>query len=443
MSINRGCYSYGDMRTNWCEIERHLPAGEAAKVKTMAKSVACLVKKDALDPNTLCLQDNVDSFHHFVMKNQKKINPDWVGSQGECKGLCEHERFRNEPACGLATAFLVGDRLALTAAHCVYDEERQVLKPDIKHYRLIFDFNMTRCEECQGNHPNTWNSDFSESTYSFTVLAYKYVRGVEDWAILKIDKAVEGRSALTLNFGYEVSAGRNALAADDVYMLGHPFGLPLKYTRDAVVMEQSPASTYFTANLDAFRCNSGSPVFLLETHEVVGMLFMGEMEDFEHKDGTLSTYHASAPDEAQFKEGSLKHERCYKATALTFLQTTLSSINIPDIPKHFLSTIQRGLNVEGKCSNQKCAAFDQINFIWMKQGLFNIRAVCASTSCSECQKLIKYKDINMIVLSHCSYTIEAMNLESKYVKETFKLEAGQKYNLDIRKWKFIQLDIRY
>ncbi len=444
MAINRGCYSTEDKRTNWCEIENYLAHDEAVKVKTLAKSVACLIHKDALEPNTLCLKANVDSFHHFMMNNQKKINPDWIGPKGECRGLSERERFREEPACGFGTAFLVGDQLALTAAHCIYDEVTQTLKPDIKHFRLIFDFYMTRCAECPKLNHNEWNCDFSKDTYSFTVLAYKYIRGMEDWAILKLDKKVEGRQPLKINFGYEVSVGRNALVADDVYMLGHPFGLPLKYTRDAVVIEQIPTSTYFTSNLDAFIGNSGSPVFLSKTHEVVGMLFMGDMEDFENKEGALSTYHASAHDEAKFKEGTSKHERCYKATALTFLQTTLTSINIPEVPTQLLRTIRKGLNVEAKCSNQTCTDFDKIHFIPMNQkGSFNVRAVCANTSCPKCQKLIKYKDINMIVLSHCSYTIVGMNSEGKYVKETLMLEGGQKYNLDIRKWKFIELDINY
>ena len=446
MAINRGCHTPGDMRTNWCDIGRYLPHDEAVKVKKLAGSVACLIHKDALDPNTLYLKEDVDSFHLFVKKNQKKLNPDWVGPKGECNGLADHEKFRNEPACGKGTSFLVGKQLAVTAAHCILDKECEFINPVLRHLRLIFDFHMTFCEECQNSDQNKWNDDFSKSTYSFTVLAYKYTRGAEDWAILKLDKEVEGREPLKINFGHEVTSGQGAFAADDVYMLGHPFGLPLKYTRDAVVIEQSSASKYFTANLDAFRANSGSPVFLLKTHEVVGMLYMGDMEDFENKngDGILTTYHASALDETKFKDGSWKHERCYKATALTFLQTTLTSIDIPDVPQHFNVDIKQGLNVEAKCTTQGCTKFDIMNFIPVnKKGKFNVRAVCASTNCPQCKQVIKYKDINMIVLSHCKYTIECMNLEGKYMKETLTLEGGQKYNIDIRKWKFIELNINY
>lgn len=448
MSINKGCYSSGDRRTNWCEIERFLPQAKAAEVKKLAKSVACLISNDALDPNTHVLKDNVDSFHQYMMKNQAKINSTWIGPKNECKGLSEQERFREEPACGFGTAFLVGDQLALTAAHCILEKTCSSIQPDIKSCSLIFDFHMTCCKEsCLGSNKNEWNHSGSKETYSFTVLAYKYTRTneiEEDWAILKLDRKVEGRAPLKINFGYEVAMGRKALPADNVFMMGHPFGLPLKFTRNAVVIEQNSASTYFTANLDAFRGNSGSPVFHSETLEVVGMLYKGDMEDFICKEGTLYTHHASADDEKQFKEGEWKHERCYKATGLHFLQATLSSIDLPDISKHFWGAMKQGLNVEATCTNQECTENGKTNFFPLnKRGKFNVRDVCAHTDCPQCKQPIKYKDINMIVLTHCVYMIEGMNSEGKYVKEKLLLEEGRQYNLDIRKWKFIELDINY
>ncbi|MGK7898838.1 MAG: serine protease [Xenococcus sp. (in: cyanobacteria)] len=46
----------------------------------------------------------------------------------------------------------------------------------------------------------------------------------------------------------------------NVFVIGHPSGLPLKFANGTQVRDHSPSS-FFVANLDTYGGNSGSPVF--------------------------------------------------------------------------------------------------------------------------------------------------------------------------------------
>jgi V8-like Glu-specific endopeptidase len=55
-------------------------------------------------------------------------------------------------------------------------------------------------------------------------------------------------------------------------------GLPLKYSPGAQI--RSTEEAYFSADLDVYSRNSGSPVFYRNTHEVIGMVVRGDAQDF-------------------------------------------------------------------------------------------------------------------------------------------------------------------
>ncbi|MCP4151268.1 MAG: trypsin-like peptidase domain-containing protein, partial [bacterium] len=65
---------------------------------------------------------------------------------------------------------------------------------------------------------------------------------------------------------------------EPVYVIGHPVGLPLKYSPGAKVSDTRAA--YFSADLDIYSCNSGSPVFNSTDHTVVGIVVRGDSQDF-------------------------------------------------------------------------------------------------------------------------------------------------------------------
>jgi len=64
---------------------------------------------------------------------------------------------------------------------------------------------------------------------------------------------------------------------EDVYTLGHPSNLPLKLAAGGRVREVLPG--YFKADLNTFRGNSGSPVFVRDgSHPVAGILIQGHAD---------------------------------------------------------------------------------------------------------------------------------------------------------------------
>jgi hypothetical protein len=92
-----------------------------------------------------------------------------------------------------------------------------------------------------------------------------------DWALVRLDRKVEGREPVTLS-KKEITPGK------PVYIIGYPVGLPLKYSPEASVGKINEA--YFSADLNVYNGSSGSPVFDRETHEVIGIVVRGHDRDF-------------------------------------------------------------------------------------------------------------------------------------------------------------------
>ncbi len=64
----------------------------------------------------------------------------------------------------------------------------------------------------------------------------------------------------------------------EVYIIGHPCGLPLKVAAHPKSVVTKALPTTFVARLDAFGGNSGSPVFNRSTHRVEGILIEGQKD---------------------------------------------------------------------------------------------------------------------------------------------------------------------
>jgi hypothetical protein len=174
--------------------------------------------------------------------------------------LCPEERFRDQPAPGTATGFLVAPQILATAGHVVSF-------PDIYglHDLVVFDFVMVDA--------NTASMTVRpEQLYGMKkVLAYN--DGIPDWALVQLDRPVTGRVPLPLR-----RQGRVADDADDLLVIGHPLGLPRKYSGGAKVLSNSEAA-FFETDPDVNAGNSGSPVLSQSNLQVEGILFSGN-EDF-------------------------------------------------------------------------------------------------------------------------------------------------------------------
>ena len=168
--------------------------------------------------------------------------------------LCQSEPYLGQQSPILFTAFLVSGDLLVTAGHCI----EQASVDDIA---LIADFKIA----ANGLEPLIIppNNVFTISE----ILLHKTSPQNEDFALCRLNRPVVGRLPLPLDIRETPEVG------EEVYMIGHPLGLPLKVADNAEIGKVE--GMLFTCNLDAFGKNSGSPIILKESHTVAGILIRG------------------------------------------------------------------------------------------------------------------------------------------------------------------------
>jgi hypothetical protein len=144
----------------------------------------------------------------------------------------------------------------------------------IEDLRIVFGFKM--------ENSHTAAKIPKENVYNgVELIGIRYDRGgnAPDWALVKLDRKVKGQVIAKLS-GDEIYHGQ------PVYTIGHPAGLPLKFAAGASVRDTRDTKNefLFKADLDIFMGNSGSPVFDMNTHEVIGIVVHGYSKDFRYMD---------------------------------------------------------------------------------------------------------------------------------------------------------------
>jgi Trypsin-like peptidase domain len=185
-----------------------------------------------------------------------------VKNYGESFNLCTDEPFQHQPiaAGSLCTGFLVAEDIIATAGHCV-DEEK------ISKLCFIFGFKIATPSK-------PVRRIFHKNIYKGIKIIHRICDSKEsgaDWVLVKLDRKVAGQSVAELS-KKEISCHQ------PLYILGHPCGLPLKYSAGAQVRDIE--SAFFSADLNIYCGNSGSPVFNRKTHEVIGLVTRGDDQDF-------------------------------------------------------------------------------------------------------------------------------------------------------------------
>ena len=267
-------YGSDDYRYNLDRLgDLNLPFGLAESVRLQAERVACLVLQ-----NYLTRKQGGWGFTEDVptlaMKHQSNLEV----------SLGEHEAFRDEFAPGFGTAFLVTKQLVFTAAHCICYEESSEMNPKlVKATQLVFGF-----------HGVKERSDYlfsEDQVRNATLVAYQYFRARgrktfysewTDWALLKLDKEVAW-DPLPLNL-------EKVVDKIELYMLGHPNGLSLKFTYNGM-LEGNTEHDFFECKIDAFKGNSGSPVFNVATQSVEGILIEGRPDYVITEQKTIQALH--------------------------------------------------------------------------------------------------------------------------------------------------------
>jgi hypothetical protein len=173
------------------------------------------------------------------------------------------EPFLKQPCSAFCSGVLVAPDIIATAGHCVSTAQADGIP--LSDIRFVFGYRMrdeTTAELIIDN---------GEIYSGEQIIKRIYTPDGPDWALIRLDRPVKGHTPALIRRTSKISD------AEDLYVIGHPCGLPAKFADGAVVRTNTNAD-FFVANLDTYAGNSGSPVFNSTTHEVEGILVRGEKD---------------------------------------------------------------------------------------------------------------------------------------------------------------------
>jgi hypothetical protein len=218
------------------------------------------IEDEKIKENTNCVAAICKKNH--LLEKQRGFSALKVKNFGKALNLCDSEPFRQQPvyAGSLCTGFLVKEDVIDTAGHCVHEK-------DVTDLRIVFGYKMLDLSTPVTQVPN-------ENIYKGVEIIHKVHKGTDkeaDWALVKLDRKVEGQVAAALS-------KEDIYRDQPVYAIGQPLGLPLKAALGAYVCDINESC--FVTDLDIYSGNSGSPVFDNDTHKVVGVVVRGDYRDF-------------------------------------------------------------------------------------------------------------------------------------------------------------------
>lgn len=206
-------------------------------------------------------------------QNSKIVRIDYGAEYNLCTTGTQTEPFLSQPCSAYCSGVLVGPDLVATAGHCVYTPEKPA--PVLSDVYFVFGYRM--------RDPDTAELVIrNEEIYSgVEIVKQVYSPSGQDFALIKLDRPVNNHRPVPIR--------RTAKIPDheDVYVIGHPCGLPAKFADGALVRDNTNPN-FFVANLDTYAGNSGSPVFNRTTNELEGILVRGE-KDFVKRDPSVTT----------------------------------------------------------------------------------------------------------------------------------------------------------
>ncbi|MGB7876728.1 MAG: serine protease [Anaerolineales bacterium] len=231
-----------------------------SRLKEMAASVAILVHSQKVN-----ISGNSVSLGGFTLNDMSEMG--WLVS-GKNAPMCSDELFISQPAPGFCTGFLVDDDILITAGHCLQ-------KATCSDTNIVFGFQM----ESENALAPLSKENVFRCTEVIAQVTPKPENQYLDYAIIKLDRST-GRAGL-------VYASEDLLEAqNNVAVLGHPSGLPMKIASGAFVIINQASDPFFITNLDTFGSNSGSPVINTASYQVEGILVRGEIDYVLSEDGS-------------------------------------------------------------------------------------------------------------------------------------------------------------
>jgi hypothetical protein len=171
--------------------------------------------------------------------------------------LCPDEPFYSQPVLGKCTCYLVAPDIVATGGHCM------ACPGDCNESAIVFGFVMLDA--------STPLTVLDTRDVYFCKELIGYSEGAPDWALVRLDRPVQGRRPLRLR-RFEAVQNNQPLIT-----IGHPLGLPRKYDMGGTVRDNS-MDAEFEANLDVYQGSSGAPVLNVDTLEVEGHVVTGSAD---------------------------------------------------------------------------------------------------------------------------------------------------------------------
>ena len=158
--------------------------------------------------------------------------------------ISDDVRFLDQPAIGSCTGFLIAPDILVTAGHCINSMEQAENVVWIFDYTSDLDFINNRKLEFD-----------EENIYEVeSIITSKLDDETEDdYAVLKLKRK-------STRAPYRFRTSGSVLDGGAINTIGCPKGLPLKFSTNAIVVDNSP-SNWFKSDIDSFPGNSGGPVF--------------------------------------------------------------------------------------------------------------------------------------------------------------------------------------
>lgn len=196
-----------------------------------------------------------------------RVGLNFADSLQSSLNVCSTERFAQQPAGSMCSGFLVGPDLLVTAGHCFrslgdmgYPSPSDVCRG----FSWVFDYAIDR----NGREPRLVTP---ADVYGCKQVIRAQLTDTEDYALIRLDRRVTGRTPLTIR-----TSGKVADSASLV-VIGHPSGIPTKVAGGARVLDNR-STTVFSSNLDTFQGNSGSGVFDARSGMLEGILVVGKTD---------------------------------------------------------------------------------------------------------------------------------------------------------------------
>jgi V8-like Glu-specific endopeptidase len=225
--------------------DRHEVIDASLEIQKLSNSIAALVRKK----NVIDQGDGT-----YKLKGSSYI---------ENLNFCSDSNFvQTQSLIANCSAFLVAPNLIGTAGHCVENNS----KINLKEFYAIFDYKVNSHDQ----------SEFiiKKAQVFELVSAKQYifeVPGDKDIAVIELDREVKNRTPLKLS-------NTRPPVGEELYILGFPYGLPMKYQDNGYVTNSTDPRggiDSFELDLDVFSVNSGSAIFSARTNEIVGVLVRG------------------------------------------------------------------------------------------------------------------------------------------------------------------------